>query len=82
MKTRIAGIPCEVRLTHYCVTKGNYSPKAETPDEYFGIREIEFNVYDRKGYRADWLEAKLTDEARRLVEDDLIKEVQTEECDV
>lgn len=78
MKTRIAGIPCEVRLTHCLVTKGNYSLVAETPDEYYGLREVEFDVYDKKGYRASWLEALLTDGERQRIGDALIKETEGE----
>jgi len=81
MKTTIAGIPCEVRAVTLFVTKGNYSPQAETPDEYFGARDIEFDVYDRKGYPAAWLEAKMTEEDRWRIEDELIEEAKQEEYD-
>ena len=39
-------------------------------DDYYGYTEIEYDVLDRKGYRAKWLERKITDkDAERIRED-------------
>jgi len=56
MNTRIAGIPCKVIVT----TFEPYQPGGffEPP----GGGEIEFDVYDRRGYKAAWLERKLTED--------------------
>lgn len=55
MRTRIQGIPCQVEVTHYEA----YSPASWHEPASGG--EIEFEVYDRRGYRAAWLEAKVTE---------------------
>lgn len=56
MHTTIAGIPCQVAITHYePYDPGNWH---EPPSG----GEIEFEVYDRKGYRAAWLERKVTED--------------------
>lgn len=73
MDSRIAGIPCQVRVDHVCVTKGSFSPRAETPEEYYGVREVDFTVCDRRGRPATWLEAKMTDAEKRRIEDEILE---------
>lgn len=62
--TYVAGIPCRCRVTLY----QGYRPGSllEPPDE----QEFEFEILDRRGRRARWLERKVTagDEARLLAE--------------
>lgn len=60
MRTRIQGIPCQVDVLSYAP----YEPGSWHEPASGG--EMEFNVYDRRGYRAAWLERKVTedDEAR------------------
>lgn len=60
--TTISGIPCGVIITHYFYMKGNYSPMAVDPGEYYGEEEIEFDILDRKGYTASWLADKMTEQ--------------------
>lgn len=73
MQTRIAGIPCEVRLT-YLHTQPAQSWNDASDWDHNGYTDVEFGVFDRKGYPAAWLEAKLADEERRKIEDELVKE--------
>lgn len=55
MQSSIAGIPCQVRVTHYePASQGGLFEPPSGP-------EIEYEVYDRRGYRAGWLIAKITD---------------------
>lgn len=75
IESRVAGIPCLIELVSAHVTKGNYSPRAETPDEYYGCKEIEFNVLDRRGRDAPWLANKLTDDDARRIECELLTEL-------
>lgn len=74
--SRISGIPCQIKV-------GTYIPYV--PMKVYGTGygdadapvppEIEFEVLDRKGYKASWLEKKLTpdDEARLLEEFQLMR---------
>lgn len=55
MRTTIAVIPCQVDITYY----EPYQPATWHEEASGG--EIEFEVYDRRGYRAAWLEAKVTE---------------------
>jgi len=56
----VAGIPAFAMVTHYhhqAPHKG--SPRTCDSDwDFYGYTELEFDLYDRKGYRAAWLEKK------------------------
>jgi hypothetical protein len=64
--TRIAGIPCQIGVTYF-----HYQPpwrgSAETCDsdwDYYGYTELEYDVLDRRGRPAAWLEKKIDDDIR------------------
>lgn len=59
-ETTVCGIPCGVYVERYCpeeVIRGCMSQRIDPPDP----EEIEFRILDRKGYVAEWLEAKMSD---------------------
>ena len=60
IETTIAGIPCLIGVTHYECVRGSYSYNAVSDMDYYGYSEAEWDVLDRKGYKAAWLERKLT----------------------
>lgn len=66
--SHVAGIPCEIRVRRYHAVRGNYSSRAADPDEYYGWTECEFDVLDRRGRPAAWLEKKLTDDEQERIE--------------
>lgn len=75
--SRIAGIPCMIDVTHYREQKpmGRW---ADSDMDCDGFTEFEYQVLDRRGRPAPWLERKATkdDEARILAEYlDHLKEV-------
>lgn len=67
MDTRIANIPCKVEITRY------YKYRAATiwghPDGWAPgePEEISFQVLDRRGRAAPWLEEKLTEDDRKRI---------------
>lgn len=61
IQASIQGIPCQIEVTTFDRKKGSYSHSAPSDLDYYGYTEFEFEVYDRKGYRARWLENKMTD---------------------
>ena len=71
--TKIQGIPCLVEVTTFI----NVEPWKGSPhtcpssDDYYGYTEIEYDVLDRKGYRAKWLERKMTDRDVERVKEDI-----------
>ena len=59
---RIAGVPCLIGVTGYLYQppcKGHPSTCASDWD-YYGYEEIEWEILDRRGKPAPWLERKLS----------------------
>ena len=69
-ETQIQGIPCQIDVTDCTVVKGSYSYNAPSDWDYYGYTEFDFEVYDRKGYPAAWLERKMTDDDRARIEEE------------
>lgn len=68
---RIAGIPCVIEVTHlnYQAPSGRPALLCDSPSEFYGDFEAEFNILDRKGYSAAWLERKLDEkEIERVID--------------
>ena len=61
IESRISGIPCLIRVTHFESVRGSYSYNAPSDMDYYGYTECEWEVLDRRGRPAAWLERKLTD---------------------
>jgi hypothetical protein len=55
---RIQGIPCQIEVTSFYVQPalGRY---CDSRDDCYGYEDIEYEIFDRKGYRAKWLENKM-----------------------
>ena len=68
IESRVAGIPCRIGVVQFDQVKGTYSAHTESGMDYYGYSEIEFDVLDRRGRRAAWLEAKLNSGARTRIE--------------
>ena len=64
---RLAGIPCQIGVRDYQNVKGSYSSRAMDPDEYHGYIEADYEILDRKGYPAPWLERKLSNSEHESV---------------
>lgn len=56
----VAGIPCLVGVIDYSSVKGSYSYSAPSDWDYHGYTDCDWELLDRKGYRADWLAKKMT----------------------
>lgn len=57
----VAGIPCQIGLTYRFVQKP-LGPSADSDLDSAGYTDEEWVLLDRRGYRAEWLEKKLTPE--------------------
>lgn len=73
--TRIAGIPCQIGVTYF-----HYQPpwrgSAQTCDsdwDYYGYTELEYDVLDRRGRPAAWLEKKIDDEIRSEIDQEALQ---------
>lgn len=59
----VRGIPCQVEVTHARYVKPqSYNPyNCDSDMDYYGYWvNVNYELYDRKGYRAKWLENKMT----------------------
>ncbi|TCP19691.1 hypothetical protein [Simplicispira metamorpha] len=66
-ESRVAGIPCLIEVTHYAPAVEAY--RQGHPDDWMPGEpaELEFQVCDRQGRMASWLERKLTEgESERI----------------
>ena len=70
IESNIQGIPCLINVTHYEVVKGQ-GMSAPSDIDCYGYTEMEYEVCDRKGYRAGWLEKKMTTEDELRIEADV-----------
>ena len=57
---RVAGIPCLIGVTHYECVRGSYSYNADSDMDFYGYIEAEWDILDRRGRKAPWLERKAT----------------------
>ena len=66
---RVAGIPCIIGVTYFDSVEGSYNYNADSDVDYYGYTESEWEILDRKGYRAKWLERKLDENENSEVEE-------------
>ena len=74
VETQIQGIPCLVDVTTFTLVKPwpHGAHTCPSSDDYYGYTEIEFDVLDRKGYKAAWLERKITDLDKERIKEDVL----------
>lgn len=64
----VAGIPCLVGVTEYVSVKGSFSHHAASDLDYYGYTECSWELLDRRGRRATWLDRKLTADGEDAIE--------------
>lgn len=76
IESKIQGIPCLIEVTTFkSVKPWKGSPQTcPSSDDYYGYNEIEFEVLDRKGYKAAWLERKMTKEDKARIESEILEQ--------
>ena len=79
IESRVAGIPCLIGVSHFDCVRGSYSYNAASDMDYYGYSESEWEVLDRRGRPAAWLERKLTTADRDRIEQE-IAETMTEDA--
>ena len=79
IESRVAGIPCLIGVLSFDSVQGSYSYNAPSDMDYYGYTESEWDVLDRRGRPAAWLESKLTDDDRQRIEQE-IAEAMTEDA--
>lgn len=74
VESNICGIPCLLGVTYYHSQKPNYS-SWDSDVDYYGYTEMEYDILDRKGYPAKWLERKVTPEIKEKIEIDIVDRI-------
>jgi hypothetical protein len=64
IESRVAGIPCIIGVIEFSSHSGSYSYNAPSDLDYCGYTELEYDILDRRGRPAAWLERKLDSAAR------------------
>jgi antirestriction protein len=65
--TKVGGIPCLARVTHFYKCEGSYNRNAASDMDYYGYTECDWKLHDRRGRRAEWLDKKITvDDVARI----------------
>ena len=69
IQVRVMGIPAQAEVTSYLPGEPEYRMGHPDTWEPAGGEELEYQLFDRKGYRAEWLERKIagTDEEIELI---------------
>ena len=70
-ESRVCGIPCVIGVVSYykgspAVYSGPWAGPEEDP-------EADWIIFDRRGYRAEWLEKKLTDEETQRINEEAVE---------
>jgi hypothetical protein len=80
---RVKGIPCWVKVNFYHDTPPWRGPihRCDSDWDYYGNTEIDFNILDRRGRPAPWLEAKLSDADRTALESEIIEYIKSGDND-
>ncbi len=68
IETRVAGIPCLIGVISFNRVEGSYNYNAASDMDYYGYTESEWEVCDRRGRKAQWLERKLNSKATDEIE--------------
>ena len=79
-ESRVAGIPCIIGVISYKSVKGSYNYNAASDLDYYGYNDAEWEVLDRKGYKAAWLERKLTKSDINRIEAEIAEYFDTADC--
>ena len=72
---RVAGIPCQIGVTHFfrqAPWKGS-AHTAPSDMDYYGYTEMEYDILDRRGRPAAWLESKMTDADHDSVKEAILR---------
>jgi hypothetical protein len=62
IQTQLAGIPCQIAVTGFRRVEGSYSYNAPSDLDYYGYTDYDYEILDRRGRPAPWLEKKVTED--------------------
>lgn len=72
LSSRIAGIPCLIEVISVVVQKP-LGRMADSDWDCYGYSDVEFEVQDRRGRKAPWLERKMTQADKARIETEILE---------
>ena len=70
----VKGIPALAHVTHFVRVPAAANPRLAPSDlDAWGYTDMEYALYDRKGYSAEWLERKMDENDRDNIEAEIIR---------
>jgi hypothetical protein len=66
IEARVHGIPCLVGVVYY--NKVAPCSRADNDWDYRGYTDCDYDILDRNGYKAAWLERKMTQQDKAEIE--------------
>ena len=76
IESRVAGIPCIIGVVEYECVKGSYSRNAASDWDYYGYADSTWEVLDRRGRPAPWLQRKVGDDDVERIEAEIAEVMQ------
>lgn len=77
MKSKVAGIPCTISITD----RGTAPDRSATDSDWdYNGCYPQWEVCDRRGRKADWLEAKMTDADISRIDREVLDFLEEESC--
>lgn len=70
LETTVSGIPAIARVTRY-FRQRPLGPSADSDLDCYGYVTCEYDICDRRGRPAPWLERKATEQDRSRIEDEI-----------
>ena len=70
IESRISGIPCLIGVKDYFKQEA-LGRRADSDWDCYGYTENDWDVLDRKGYKANWLEKKLTSKEEEKINNEI-----------
>lgn len=72
LDSTVAGIPCGLKIDS-CEVQEPMGPSADSDWDCYGYSNIEFMVLDRRGYEANWLRNKITDDDTIRIKNEILE---------
>ena len=69
------GTECQIGIVSYTKVDGD-SSTWDSDMDYYGYTECEFDILDRRGRPAPWLERKASDEDRQRIEQEITEQLE------
>jgi hypothetical protein len=75
IETRVAGIPAIIGVSDYKYYRPDRSYRSPSSEDFYGGYVFEYDILDKRGRKAEWLERKLTNNCRDEIDELILSEL-------